>query len=368
MAKKKKKSAVQKAYDAGYRRGLKVGRLTPKSKKGSAGPSTHWLNMSVAQRAKTKQYIKEGLNGHIRQDGVSIPGARRIFSGLDAKHGFDLRHVERWSAAKLNTARTRIQTLNTLTSRPFSVIVPRTKKQREAAKKFTGQDAPRQKEYITQVQIQGRDKARFLDGKVAIERKFPSGSKTIKQRFLFKDYLQPGESLKDLLNSNEGLSEADIEEDLAEETLQAPSTFRQMVEVTLRMLKDMPVKVYGEPAFYAIVSPQYGPIGRTATHGRVISLLQEYMNTYDPGGEEYRGHQQFAEVIVGFQMIGTKVQLTEYEILQRERAERAKERKRLRFSKQKRVPLRCPHINKKGQRCVLNSSHKGKHRYTGKRQ
>jgi hypothetical protein len=331
MTKKKKKSVVQKAYDAGYRKGLKVGRLTPKSKKGSAGPSSHWLNMSIAQRAKTKQYIKEGLNGYTREDGVSIPGARRIFSGLDAKHGFDLRHVERWSAAKLNAARTSIQTLNTLTSRPFSVIVPRTKKQRAEAKKFTGQNAPKQKEYIAQVQIQGRDKARFLDGKIAIERKFKGGSKTIKQRFLFADYLQPGESLKDRLEENEGLSDEDIEEDLEAETLQTPSTFRDMVEVTKRMMIDMPVNVYGRPAFYALLTKQYGPIGRTAVHSKIPDLLASYFNRYDPGGTLYKGHEEFVEQVIGFQMIGTFAQLTEYEILQRKRRENKKKRNKLRF-------------------------------------
>ncbi len=116
---------------------------------GSLGPQPHWLRMSIADRQKTKNYIKNGLLGWTR-DGVKIPAARKIYSGLSAEHGYDLRHIERWSAAKLSTARNRIQSLNTLTSRPFAVLIPRSKKQRIAAQKFTGQTFPYQKEMIVQ--------------------------------------------------------------------------------------------------------------------------------------------------------------------------------------------------------------------------
>src|ERR1700677_5215766 len=109
-----------------------------KPKIGAMGPQPHWLQMSIAEREKTKRYIKEGLAGYVRSDGISIPAARRIYSGLNAADGYDLRHVERWSAAKLDHARKRIQALNTLTSRPFSVIIPRNQAQRKAAQSYTG--------------------------------------------------------------------------------------------------------------------------------------------------------------------------------------------------------------------------------------
>lgn len=329
-----------------------------KKKLGALGPAAHWLDMSVAERAKTKQYIKEGLQGYEREDGTRIPAARRVYAGLSAHDGFDLRHIERWSAATLAKARKRIQALNTLTSRPFAVIVPRTKKQKKEAKKFTGQDIRDQKEYIAQVQIQDRDKAVFRGGKVGIERKFPSGAKTIKQRYLFKDYLRPNEMIESL-----ELTEEEIEEAEAEGVLESPTTFREMRNVTKRMLLDMPANVYGQPAYYALITPQYGPIGRSVTHGKVLGLIDEYFTRYDPGGTVYKGHEEFAEHIIGFQMIGTRVQMNEYQ-RERERLRiKRKERNKLRFA-QKRKPTMCNvRSPTTGRRCERTIGHRGKHRF-----
>jgi hypothetical protein len=313
--------------------------------------------MSVGERAKTKEYIKAGLQGYERSDGVEIPGARRLYEGLSAADGFDLRHIERWTAAKLKSARHRIQSLNTLTSRPFAIIIPRTKKQRKAAQKFTGQNILHQKEFIAQIQIQGRDKAVFRQGKVGIERVFPSGAKTIKQRYLFSDYLRPDETIRDDLSEEEA-------EEYGDDVLDAPSTFREMREVTQRMLLDMPKNVYGQPAYYALITPQYGAFGRSATHGKVMDLIVEYMTRYDPGGTVVHGrHADFAEHIIGFQMIGTKTQMNE---LAQERIRlkaMRKERNKLRFSV-KRKPTMCPQISSKtSRRCERKIGHRGKHRY-----
>jgi hypothetical protein len=281
---------------------------------GAQGPQPHWLRMSVSERAKTKQYIKEGLQGYERTDGITIPGARRIYEGLHANSGFDLRHIERWSAAKLKTAKNRIQSLNTLTSRPFDVIIPRTTKQKREAQKFTGQNLPYQKEFIAPIQIQGRDKAVFRGGKIGIERKFPSGSKTIKQKFLFEDYLD--------LDDMPILKEA--------------TTFREMKEITERMMRDMPKNVYGQPAFYTLLTRQYGPIGNSAVHGKIPSLLATYFNRYDPGGTQYQGHEQFVEQVIGFQMVGNRVQLSAYETERERLRVMRKKRNKLRFSVKRR--------------------------------
>jgi hypothetical protein len=303
--------------------------ISKKKKFGSLGPQPHWLRMSISEREKTKQYIKEGLQGYVRADGISIPAARRIYRGLDAENGFDLRHIERWPAAKLRTARTRIQALNTLTSRPFAVIIPRTKKQRSAAQKYTGQNLAYQKEMIAQIQIQNRDKAVFRKGKVAIERKFPTGEKTIKQRFLFSDYLRPDESLQ------KRLEQTGLEAKLAKKDLQVPTTFRQMTDVTKRMLIDMPDKMYGQPVYFALLTRQYGPIGRTGPKSKVLDLLAVYFNRYDPGGTFYKGHEDFVEQVIGFQMIGTFSQLTEYEIERNRLRAARKQRNKLRFGRRK---------------------------------
>lgn len=327
---------------------------------GSLGPAAHWLDMSIAERAKTKAYIKEGLQGYERSDGVSIPGARRIFKGLQSGDGYDLRHIERWSAAKLKTARRRIQTLNTLVSRPFAVIVPRTVKQRKAAQKYTEQNLPNQKEFIAQVQIQNRDKAVFRSGKVGIERVFPSGSKTIKQRYLFRDYLRPEESLRENIDEDE----LDEDEELDDEVLDSPTTIREMITVTKRMLEEMPVNVYGQQAWYSMITPLYGPFGRSVTHAKVLELIQEYANRYDPGGTSPHGRKaDFGEHIIGFQMIGNRVQKDSLQ-LERERIKRMrKEHNKLRVTMQ-RKPVMCLYRSKKtGKRCERRIGHKGRHQF-----
>lgn len=281
------------------------------TKIGALGPTSYWLDLSLSRRAELKDYINGAFKGHTRPDGVSVPSVRRIYTGLNAKDGYDLRHIERWSKSRIDNARKYIQSLNTLTSRPFDVLIPRSKKQRKVAQLFTGQSLKKQKSFIVQIQIQNRDKAVFRNGKVAIERKFPSGSKQIEQRFLFVDYAK------------------NIDE-------KEPSTFRQMKGITKRMLKDMPKNVYGQPAHYTLLSRQYGPIGSSATHGRVMELLANYFNNYDPGGILYEGHKDFAEQVIGWQMIGTFAQLSQYEKEQRIRFEERKRSKKLVFHQRKR--------------------------------
>lgn len=346
------------------KKNLKVGKVAPRAKIGSAGPTTAWLKMSTAQRERTKQYIKDAFNGYVRDDGVTVPSVRRIYSGLDAKDGFDLRHIERWSSTRLAKARNRIQSLNTLTGRPFSVITPHSKAQKREAQKFTGQNLPGQKSVIVQVQLQGRDRAVFRNGKIAIERKFPSGSKTIKSRYLFRDYLRSSESLRDTIEKGirEGtLTTRDLQE--SKETLDNPTTFREMREVTKRMMLDMPKNVYGQPAFYTLLTPQYGPIGRSATHGRILDLLVEYMQRYDPGGTVYKGHEEFIDQVIGFQMIGTFAQYSKYEIEQRERTSRKKKRNKLRFAV-KPKDTRCTQLSAKtGARCILKEGHADHHKF-----
>jgi len=301
--------------------------------------------MSVSQRERTKQYIKEGLRGYERTDGISIPGARRIYRGFDASYGYDLRHIERWPAARLKAAREHIQSINTLTGRPFAVIVPRSKKQRIAAQKYSGQDLPRQKEMIVAVQDPKIDKIVFRNNKVAVERTMRTGSKAIQQRYLFEDYLVPGEAarlLKEELQNELGKDLPDdrleeIEEELSdleeaidsEPTLDMPVTFMQMREVTKRMLKDMPKKQYGRDVYYTILTTQYGPVGESILHEDVLSHLAYYHSTYGMDKQ----HVRFAEQVIGFQMVGTFVSATAYERERQRNKEKRKRLNKLRFSK-----------------------------------
>ena len=294
---------------------------------GALGPKPYWLRMSIDERAITRQYIKEGLQGYIREDGTAIPGARRIYKGLEASKGYDLRHIERWSKQRLDYARRQVQALNTLTARPFSVVIPRTKKQRKEAQSFTGQNLPNQKEMIVPIQIQGRDIARFQNGKLSVERKFPSGSKTIHTRYLFADYMRPDENLRERLKDS----------DLSVGVLDQPSTFREMQAITERMLLDMPLNVYGQPAYYTLLTVQYGPVGRSATKEKIMDLLVHYFTRYDPGGTAYKNHEEFVEQVIGFQMVGTFAQMAKYQIEREQRALARKKKNKLRFSKRART-------------------------------
>jgi hypothetical protein len=298
----------------------------PKVKIGALGPQPHWLRMSIEQRERTKNYIKNGLLGWER-DGVKIPSARRIYVGLSSGDGYDLRHIERWSAAKLTRARERIQSLNTLTSRPFTVLIPRSKKQRVAAQKFTGQNLPGQKEMIVQVQDAKHDKAVFRDGQVAVERTMPKGSKTIKQRYLFSDYVG-----------------------------YAPDTFLEMREVTKIMLPDMPEKYYGREVYYTLITVQYGPIGESFLHEDILQGLGDYHLRYGTGDQ----HKRFAEQIIGFQMVGIYTSAAAYQIERDRQKGLRKSRKKLVFQRQR--SNRCTHTSK-GKRCMLTRGHVGKHKY-----
>lgn len=301
-----------------------------KPKVGALGPQPYWLRMSLTERERTKQYIKESFNGYVRADGVAVPSLRRVYSGFDATHGYDLRHIERWPAAKLKSARNRIESLNTFTGRPFAVVTPHTKGQRRAVQNFTGQTLASQKAFIVPVQDPKRDEIHFKKGKIAVERKFPGGTKTLKQRFLFVDYMR-----------------------------EQPQTFRQMRAVTKQMMKDMPKNVYGQPAFYTMLTRQYGPIGNSSSHARIPDLLEMYFNKYDKGGGFYKGHEAFAEQVIGYQMIGTKAQYTAFELETNRLRELRKQRRKLRFYK----PLRCNVMNKKDKRCKRVARHPGKHKF-----
>lgn len=320
-----------------------------KKKLGSLGPAAHWLDMSLLQRERTKQYIKESFNGYTRADGVEIPSVRRIYRGLSASDGYDLRHIERWTAAKLKTARDRIQSFNTLSGRPFRIVTPHTKKQRKFAQTFTGQNLPYQKSFVVQVQDSKHDRAVFRDNKVSIERTFKGGSKTIKQRYLFKDYLRPDETLAEELE----------EEDMDDDVLDSPTSFLEMREVTKRMLLDMPKKQYGRDVYYTIITVQYGPIGESVLHEDVLDHLTYYHNTYDLGNQ----HAHFAEQVIGFQMVGTYVSAAAFQKQRDADKANRKRLKKLRF--QKPAPDNRCHVTlaSTGQRCVKKAHHKGKHKF-----
>jgi hypothetical protein len=303
-----------------------------KPKIGALGPQPHWLDMSFAERAKTKQYIKESLQGYTRADGVEIPGARRIYKGMDSADGFDLRHIERWSAAKLAKARERAQSINTLTSRPFTVIIPRTAKQRKAAQTFTGQNLPYQKEMIATVQSPKLDRVTFKNNKVIVERKFPSGTKTIQQRYLFREYLKPGESY--------------------------PVGFVGMHRKLKEMLPDMPERYHGSKAYYTILTQQYGPIGRSVFKEKLLAEFEYYHATYGIDKQ----HQHFDEQVIGVQMVGTFVQARDYQNMRDRAKAKRKELRKLRFG----LRARCPVRAKNGKQCTRNAGHTGKHSF-GKR-
>jgi hypothetical protein len=270
-------------------------------KKGSLGPQPYWLQMSVAERARTKQYIKESLQGYRRADGIDVPGLRKIYSGFTADNGFDLRHIERWPSSKMKSARKYIAQLNTLTGRSFQVLTPRTAKQKKAAKIFTGQDLQRQKKMIVAVQDAKHDTPKFKNNQVVIERKFPSGTKQIEQRYLFRDY-------------NNGIQ---------------PITFIEMRRVTKTMLPDMPERYRGGWVYYTLLTVQYGSIGQSVPKKNIMDLLAEYHARYEKATQ----HQGFAETVIGYNMVGSDGQAMKYQIEREHQIRKRKQLKRLRFSR-----------------------------------
>lgn len=275
-----------------------------KSTLGSQGPQPHWLRMSPAERAKTKQYIKESLLGYTRDDGIHVPGVRRIYSGFEAGDGYDLRHIERWPASRLKSARTYAQSLNTLTGRPFKVLTPRSKKQKKSAQTFTGQNLARQKQFIVTVQDPKRDHAVFRNNKVSIERDFAGGTKTIKQRYLFADYLERGE--------------------------REPIGFAEMLVITKRMLPEMPDQIRKNSMYYTLTTRQYGPIGESVRHRDILELLEKYYHAYESRNNQHEG---FAEQVIGFTSVGNILSAKSYDAARENQRLRRRQMSKLRFSK-----------------------------------
>ncbi len=241
-----------------------------KTKIGALGPTPAWLKLSVPVRARVKTDIKLGLRL-----------ARKLYKGLTPDEGFDLRHVERWSAAKLKKARERIAQARTLTSRPYQLKTPTTRAQRKKLQTFTGQDLPYQTRFVVHVQDTKLDKVRIQRGQVTIVREYPSGAKGYQRVYRFRDY-----------NNN-----------------QQPATFNGMKRITRKMLADMPATIRKKPVYYILQTVPHGNIGSAVTKSRVMDLLERYHNQYDAD----KRHTGFAEVVIGFYMTGSDAQTTREE-------------------------------------------------------
>lgn len=264
---------------------------------GAKGPTPAWLRLSIAQREKLKADIKLGFQGEER-NGIKIPGVRRVFTGYAADEGFDLRHIERWSAAKLSRARHDIAVIRTLSSRSFDVKTPVTRKQRKRLQTYTGQNRKTQKAYI--VHVSENQKIRFIKGQLT-EVKVHAGKKerSFRRLYLFEDY-------------------SDFK----------PTTFEEMADVTMRMLPDMPDKIKGRGVFYALNSISLGAIGNYVRKSRILDLLAEFHQRYDNSNM----HKGFGEAINGFVMSGTEVQIKKQEAQKRQYKSFYDPTKKLKFS------------------------------------
>lgn len=294
-----------------------------KKKLGALGPTSAWLRVPVGERAKLKADIIDG-----------VKKSRRLFKGLTAKDGFDLRHPERWSTAKLKKARNLNTITRTLENKPFVLKTPTTKKQRKSLQSITGLTRKDQKSYPI-FNVMPDEKVRFQKGAVIHVREYEDKKKSIRRNFLFADYLEDDEEM--------------------------PETFEDMIELTERMLPDMPKAMGGREVFYGLFTTPQGVIGNLGSKDKVLDLLQRYYVKYDTPVMQ-ASHKGFAEAVIGWYMTGTNRQVQKQE---KEKTEYRKfwKNEKLQFTK-KVKSNRCTAISREWKRCKLQKGHEGKHQFT----
>lgn len=296
-----------------------------KKKLGALGPTSAWLRVPVGERAKLKVDIIDG-----------VKKSRRLFKGLTAADGFDLRHPERWSTQKLNKARTLNAITRTLENKPFVLKTPTTKKQRRSLQNMTGLTRKDQKSYPI-FDVAPKEKIRFQDGAVIRVHEFEDKKKIVRRNFLFVDYLEEDE--------------------------EPPATFKEMRELTQRMLPDMPGSMGGQPVSYGLYTAPHGVLGQLGSKSRLLSLLDQFFVQYDAPDKEPQ-HKGFAQAVIGWYMTGTNIQGKR---LKKEREKYSKfwTNKELKFQATKQ-DKRCRVKNKQWERCLLKANHSGRHQFKRK--
>lgn len=241
----------------------------------------------------------------LRQD---VQELRKIFRGFEARQGFDVRHPENWSAARVAKARRYGLRMRQLKSTPHVIARPRTQAQRDALMKHVAQPWPNQKAFIVHTPHPINTVVDYvLEPAVSIPvyaaaltfvRQRPAqlrvqlvkqihGGESLTQDFLFREILgyQPG------LVGPGGTYRV------------GQNPWEDMVRATRALLPFMPKTTMSartgeqEEAWYTFISMPHDSIGAAIRYSEIVNSLQFDFSRYS---------DSFAGLILGFRYQGDR--------------------------------------------------------------
>lgn len=201
-------------------------------------------------RKQVLRYLREAIRGVPRGEGpggVRLPGLRDIYQGFSREDGYDLRHIQRWSLARVQRVQELAKELNHLTSVPFRVMTPRTRQQKQTLRSFTRQFEPTQRRYIVHVETRNYAVRFARRGKqLEIFRPERFGGYGRMRFWMFADYLGYQAETQD-----------------------------EFIEATTRMLPDMP-----DWGFFSLWGT-YGVMGTPQPKKSLLAVLAQYFSEGD---------------------------------------------------------------------------------------
>ena len=91
---------------------------------------------------------------------------------------------------------------------------------------------------------------------------------------------------------------------------------------------DVPARKTNGKIYYTLIAVQYGPIGESVMHEDVLRLLSQYYTRYEKDTDQ---HLDFAQQIIGFQMVGTYASAAQYQVARDAMGRQRRQMKKLRF-------------------------------------
>jgi hypothetical protein len=239
----------------------------------------------------------------INQLRKTVQELRQIFTGFEAKDGYDARHPENWSLARAAKVKRYGVRLHNLKSVPYVITRPRSQAQREALLRHVAQPWPNQKafivhtphpintvvDYVLEPEISlpvfavslPLIRKRAAQLRVQLVKQI-HGGESITQDFLFREVLgyQPGLTYRPGRNP-----------------------WEDIIEATRMMLPYMPSQTMSartgqmEEAWYTIISMPHDSIGASMRKSEILNLLQDDYAHYN---------QSFVALILGFRYQGDR--------------------------------------------------------------
>lgn len=281
--------------------------LRGSARRAALGPQNWFTQIGREQAAKLLSAGKlspDGVGDYLERRRLeqkyylrnTVKELRKVFKGFDSASGYDLNNIERWPAARARFVQEYGARLHDLKSTPHLTVTPRSQRAKKALRHFTRQVSSRQKAYIVHTEKPETSHVSVTrDGRVEIAREVKGA--TLVQRFYF----------------------------FLDMTGKQPATFRGMRAALKKMLPDMP------DGYYTLYTEPHGSIGLPHNKQTLMDLLVDYENRYEVSHAARKLHEDFAEVILGFQFQGTRdMAIQEYRERQERRSahKRAKEQQR----------------------------------------